>query len=62
MIDQRIKERIDRMSQEELCKKWRFAKAGDPMLQGEEGEHFAKRLKDKGGFTTAISKRIGWDR
>lgn len=61
MIDQKIKEQIDRMSQEELCRKWRFAAAGDPTLQGEEGEYFAKRLKEKGGFTPTISKKIGWD-
>lgn len=60
MIDQKIKEQIDAMSQEELCRKWRFAIPGDLMLQGEEGEYFAKRLTEKGGFTPEISKRLGW--
>ena len=55
-----MKAKIDAMSQEELCKKWRFATIGDPMLQGEAGEYFAKRLKEAGGFTPEISKRIGW--
>ena len=55
-----MKAKIDSMSQEELCRKWRFAPSGDPMLQGEAGEYFAKRLKEAGGFTPEISKRIGW--
>lgn len=61
MIDKRIKEEIDRMSQEELCRKWRFAPAGDPMLQGETGDYFKKRLGELGGLTTVISKKIGWE-
>ena len=60
MIDPKIKAKIDAMSQEELCKKWRFAPIGDPMFQGEEGEYFKKRLEEKGGFTSEISKRLGW--
>ena len=61
MIDEKTKEQIDRMSQEELCRKWRFAKAGDPMFQGETGEYFGDKLTEKGGFTPEISKRIGWN-
>ena len=60
MIDPKIKAKIDAMSQEELCKKWRFAPIGDPMFQGEEGEYFKKRLKEMGGMTPEISKRLGW--
>lgn len=54
------KKQIDEMSQYELCKKWRFAPAGDPLLQGEVGEYFAAKLKEKGGFTPEISKSLGW--
>ena len=59
-LTQKNKEYIDSLSYESLLSKWRFAPIGDPMLQGEEGEYFAKRLKEKGGFTPEISKRLGW--
>jgi len=54
------KSQIDNMSQEELCRKWRFAPVGDPLLQGDTGEYFSKVLKEKGGFTPEISKKLGW--
>jgi hypothetical protein len=54
------KKQIDSMSQYDLCRKWRFAKVGDPLLQGEAGEYFSKVLKEKGGFTPEISKDLGW--
>lgn len=60
MIDPKMKARIDAMSQEELCRMWRFAPAGTPMLAGEAGDYFGERLKEKGGFTPEISKRLGW--
>jgi len=47
------------MSQEELCRKWRFAPPYDPIFQGETGKYFQKRLNQKGGFTPEISKRLG---
>ena len=53
------KTRIDNMSQRELCRKWRFASVGDPLLQGDTGDYFAKRLKEMGGFTPEISKELG---
>ncbi len=51
---------IDNMSQEKLCSKWRFASVGDPLLQGDTGDYFSKRLKEMGGFTPKISKKLGW--
>ena len=51
---------IDSMCQEALCSKWRFARVGDPLLQGDTGEYFSKVLKEKGGFTPEISKKLGW--
>ena len=51
---------IDSMSQRALCAKWRFAKVGDPLLQGDVGDYFSKVLKEKGGFTPEISKELGW--
>ena len=56
------KDQINAMSQYEMCKLWRFAKCPHPLLQDDTGDYFAKRLKEKGGFTPEISKSIGWDR
>jgi hypothetical protein len=60
-MDKKLKDRIDAMSQLELCRVWRFATTGDPLLAGEVGEYFAEKLKEKGGFTPEISKHLGWD-
>ncbi len=54
------KENIDGMSQYVLCRVWRFAKAGDPLFQGDTGDYFSKALKEKGGFTPEISKSLGF--
>jgi hypothetical protein len=55
------KAEIDAMSQFELCRMWRFAPTGSPLLQGDTGDYFAARLKEMGGFTPEISKRLGWN-
>ena len=55
-----LKKQIDGMSQYDLCRKWRFAPASDPLIRGEVGEYFAAKLKEKGGFTPEISKSLGW--
>lgn len=54
------KNKIDSMSQYELCRLWRFAYPGHPLLQGDTGNYFSKCLKEKGGFTPEISKQLGW--
>lgn len=56
------KARIDAMTHIELARTWRFARTGEPLLQGTAGEYFAQRLKDHGGITPAISKQLGWER
>jgi len=61
MMTPEEKAQIDGMSQYELCKLWRFAPVGHPLLQGATGEYFSQKLKEKGGFTPAISKNLGWD-
>jgi hypothetical protein len=51
------------MSQYELCKLFRFVTYDKPLyklLQGDTGKYFAKRLREMGGFTAAISKALGW--
>jgi len=54
------KAKIDNMTQEELCRRWRFAPVGDLLFQDDTGDYFQKRLKEKGGFTPEISKKLGW--
>ena len=55
------KAQIDAMSQLELCRHWRFAEIGDPLLQDETGDYFKHKLMEAGGFTPEISKSIGWE-
>ena len=54
------KNRIDGMSQLQLCRLWRFAKCDHPLFQGDTGKYFEKVMKENGGLTTEISKQIGW--
>jgi hypothetical protein len=56
------KKQIDAMSQYNMEYRWRFAKIGDPLFQGDTGEYFSKVFKEKGGFTPEISKQLGWER
>lgn len=52
---------IDAMSHYDMCRMWRFAKSGEPLLMGKTGEYFTERLfQHFGGFTPEISKSIGW--
>lgn len=66
-IPAHIKERIDRMTYEEMLREWRFAPAGAPLFQGEVGDYFAARMKElrrqPGGAQRHVqaSKNIGWD-
>lgn len=55
------KERMDRMSQEELARLQRFAQAGHPYFRADLPlfEYFSEKFE---GWTPELSKRIGWDR
>jgi len=61
-VSPEMKQRIDALSQYDLCERNRFAPVGDPMFQGEAGEYFMKVLREKGGMTPKISKSLGWGR
>ncbi len=61
-IPQTVKKKIDDMTQMEMARKWRFAPSGDPLFSGEVGEYFTKVFKEKGFFTPAMSKALGWER
>lgn len=65
MIEQSKKEQIDRMTVRQLLLDHRFAPAGDPRFQGDEGDYRGKRLaelrsEDNDAYVRA-SKSIGWD-
>ena len=55
---------INNMSREEMCSLWRFAPVGHKYFQRGNGltEAFDKRFKDLGGFSSEISKNIGWEK
>ena len=61
-VPQEEKDAIDAMSRYEMCRMWRFAKSGEPLLQGMAGGYFAKRLMSLGGVSPEISKSLefGW--
>ena len=65
MTEDEMKAWIDGSTYEQLLRRWRFGKVGDPFFQGEVGEHyskvmFEKRDADPDGAVRA-SKNIGWD-
>jgi hypothetical protein len=57
------KQTIDNMTQAQMARIWRFAPSGNKyMISGTElGDYFVKSFQEKGGFTPAISKQIGWN-
>jgi len=54
-------EKINRMSQEEMARMWRFAPSGHIYFDNQYPyfKVFEKRFKELGGFTSEISKKIG---
>ncbi len=64
MTEKQIKEwkdKIDAMSREQMCRLWRFAPSGHPcfVIGNDITEHFEKRFQKLGGFSVAISKKLG---
>jgi len=58
-----LKTQIENMSHYDMCRVWRYASTGNPLIMGETGEYFKERLfKHFGGFTPEISKSLGWER
>jgi len=57
-------EKINNMSREEMCYLWRFAPIGHRyFVKGTPvSEAFDKRFKELGGFSSEISKSIGWEK
>ena len=67
MTGEEIKEwerKIDAMSREEMCRLYRFAEPGHPcfLTDSHVTLYFSRRFHKLGGFSPAISKRLGWDK
>lgn len=54
---------IDNLEHEEMARIWRFAKSGHPYLRSDTpmASHFLNRFKQLGGWTSELSKKIGWE-
>lgn len=59
-LDPEIKAQIDGLTRIEMARLWRFAPTGHILLSGEAGKYFGQRFGELGGFSTEISKAIGW--
>jgi len=60
-----MKKWIDNADYESLLRKWRFAKTGDALFQGDLGKYYSKIIsKKKNELDSAeqvrISKSVGW--
>jgi hypothetical protein len=53
---------IEAMSHEDMARLWRFSKPGHPLFDRNLPlfEIFEKRFASLGGWTPALSKKIGW--
>jgi len=64
MTEAEMKDWIDGRSYEELLRKWRFAKVGDPFFRGETGKYYSERMAKARSKTSdngvSASKSIGW--
>lgn len=62
-----VKARIDQLYYDQLLFTWRNAPLGDPMMQGESGQYWSKRMRDlrdaPGGDDRHVdaSKKVGWE-
>jgi len=56
-------DKINKLSQYEMCHLWRFSHPGHPYFDRNLPlfEIFNKKFKKLGGFTPEISKSLGWD-
>ena len=63
MNDNELKQEIDKLTHEEMCYMWRFGKGNPAYFDSRNpiSEYFRDRLFNHfGGFTSEISKKIGW--
>jgi hypothetical protein len=62
----KMKAWIDAATYEELLSRWRFAKVGDPIFNGEVGKYFKETMWLKGNelgeeARVRASRKIGWN-
>lgn len=55
------KERIDRMSYEQMVRIHRFAPLGNPMFQGKAGDYFNTSMRRKKYSSRRGAHTIGWE-
>lgn len=53
---------LDKMSQIDLARLWRFAPPGCPVFNSNNPELYEKFKQKFKGMTPQLSKAIGWDR
>jgi len=53
-------EEVNKASRLEICRWWRFLPSPVNKAQAEVNVRLAERFKEVGGFTTQISKQLGW--
>lgn len=58
------KQRIDGMSQYQMAHLYRFSPAGHPYFvrDTELCEYFSRKFHEAGGWTSEISKKVGWEK
>lgn len=52
---------IDKLSQTDMARLWRFAPSGHIYFTLPLAEYFKQKFREKGWLTPEISKAIGWD-
>ena len=58
LLTKELRDTIDKLTQEEMARLWRYSPPGHEYFLGEVGEYFIKKFNEKGGFTSTISKQI----
>ncbi len=60
--DDALLKAIGKMGHEEMSRRWRFSKFGDPIfVEGPVYDAFKARYEGFGGMTVALSNKVGWD-
>ena len=54
-------EQVENADREQICRWWRFLASPITDEEVKVMDRIAERFKEVGGFTPAISKRIGWE-
>lgn len=55
-----VKSEIDQLTQIQRAKIWRFAESDNKYLSEENFPYFNQHFLSVGGFTSEVSRQIGW--